>query len=545
MRKLQNKKSQIRDSQKTDLQKPLGLHNQYLITIIILLILTSILVIHAFHFNFLSDDAFIIARYAHNVVEGNGWVYNINDRIEGYSSFVWTAMTVFFGYLGFDYIFIIRALSLLSAIGCLFITWWISPKIGIERYHLFSLIAPSIICFSSIFACWSLGGLETCFYSFMILMLIYLLGKENPTMKNFVITGILAGVCSISRIEGIFIPIACSVWLIIFRSEKSKQYLMWFIYIALPIFLIHLLWRKSYYGFWLPNIYYTKIGHNFDQIYRGLKYVHQAIIHNGGYVAWLIPFIFVWFVPQKSYIKLISLVGLFLLAEVIYVGGDGLPMYRFVVPVIPLWGLLIAYIINFIWKAMKEKTTQSATTFHYVENIAAIILVCCIIIPVVIKPTDSFQYIIYSYQKNVQLPQWTAVGKWLAENAPSDSSIACVPIGAVGYYSKLKVWDILGLTDKHIAHLDIKIGKGWAGHEKHDGGYILQQKPTYLLLGNIQVLNFPLPLDHPEFCRPQSPDIQEWEGDFFQSGLINNYEKKVKKIGENLYLHFFQLKPSE
>jgi hypothetical protein len=78
------------------------------------------------------------------------------------------------------------------------------------------------------------------------------------------------------------------------------------------------------------------------------------------------------------------------------------------------------------------------------------------------------------------------------ENASKQDSLAAVPIGAVSYYSELYVYDMLGLTNKHIARLEIpQTEMGWTGHEKHDGQYILSQKPTYLLLGNIDVTNKP------------------------------------------------------
>jgi arabinofuranosyltransferase len=38
----------------------------------------------------LTDDAFISFRYARNLVEGHGLVYNPGERVEGYSNFLWT-----------------------------------------------------------------------------------------------------------------------------------------------------------------------------------------------------------------------------------------------------------------------------------------------------------------------------------------------------------------------------------------------------------------------------------------------------------------------
>ena len=38
---------------------------------------------------FLTDDAFISFRYARNLLEGNGLVFNPGERVEGYSNFLW------------------------------------------------------------------------------------------------------------------------------------------------------------------------------------------------------------------------------------------------------------------------------------------------------------------------------------------------------------------------------------------------------------------------------------------------------------------------
>src|SRR5690606_38133881 len=42
--------------------------------------------------SWLSDDAFISFRYAQNLVEGHGLVYNPGERVEGYTNFLWTVL---------------------------------------------------------------------------------------------------------------------------------------------------------------------------------------------------------------------------------------------------------------------------------------------------------------------------------------------------------------------------------------------------------------------------------------------------------------------
>ena len=79
-----------------------------------------------------------------------------------------------------------------------------------------------------------------------------------------------------------------------------------------------------------------------------------------------------------------------------------------------------------------------------------------------------------------------------------------------------------------------------AGHEKHDGPYVLSREPTYLLLGNIQVLPERMPLDSPYFARPPAPAIRAREDDVFTPELFRSYEKRVAELPQGLFLHFLE-----
>ena len=44
----------------------------------------------AAHLSWVCDDSFISFRYARNLVEGSGLVFNPGERVEGYTNFLWT-----------------------------------------------------------------------------------------------------------------------------------------------------------------------------------------------------------------------------------------------------------------------------------------------------------------------------------------------------------------------------------------------------------------------------------------------------------------------
>ncbi|HMQ33954.1 MAG TPA: hypothetical protein PKD53_24695 [Chloroflexaceae bacterium] len=50
----------------------------------------------------LSDDAFISFRYAQNLAQGHGLVYNVGERVEGYTNFLWTVLAALVIALGGD-----------------------------------------------------------------------------------------------------------------------------------------------------------------------------------------------------------------------------------------------------------------------------------------------------------------------------------------------------------------------------------------------------------------------------------------------------------
>ncbi|MHC4066890.1 MAG: hypothetical protein ACYSUI_20630, partial [Planctomycetota bacterium] len=53
----------------------------------------ALLLLHAAAYTFLTDDAFISFRYARNLSEGLGLVFNPGfERVEGYSNFLWVVL---------------------------------------------------------------------------------------------------------------------------------------------------------------------------------------------------------------------------------------------------------------------------------------------------------------------------------------------------------------------------------------------------------------------------------------------------------------------
>lgn len=83
------------------------------------------------------------------------------------------------------------------------------------------------------------------------------------------------------------------------------------------------------------------------------------------------------------------------------------------------------------------------------------------------------------------------VGKRLAK-LPEETLVAANNIGVIGYESRVRILDMMGLNDAHIARAPGK-RVGIAGHESHDGAYVLDQEPDLIITGMPRAVKNPNP----------------------------------------------------
>ena len=56
------------------------------------IVAAAVLLPHAHLFDFVTDDAFISFRYARNLALHGQLVFNLGERVEGYTNFLWTVI---------------------------------------------------------------------------------------------------------------------------------------------------------------------------------------------------------------------------------------------------------------------------------------------------------------------------------------------------------------------------------------------------------------------------------------------------------------------
>jgi len=270
------------------------------------------------------------------------------------------------------------------------------------------------------------------------------------------------------------------------------------------VFLPYFVWRLSYYGYPLPNTFYAKVGGGVDQWVRGLKYVRTYLFNYGGLLVAL-PMPFLWLRGKEEWIQVLFAQVVVYGTYVVYVGGDGLAYQRFMAPMTPFLFLLAQESIRSAYEWARENTAlaRGVAAAACLWTVGAATLGASPSAGPVLFPASSRWY---EAQSEVSFPgtgsdhpylnfdnyfveRQKLAAEWLDANAPKDSVMAATPAGSIGYYSHLRVIDMLGLNDVHIAHFGHG-GRTWsrAGHDKGDGKYVLSRSPDFILLGNVAVL---------------------------------------------------------
>ncbi|MCK4574717.1 MAG: hypothetical protein KAU36_10100, partial [candidate division Zixibacteria bacterium] len=147
----------------------------------ILLLLPAILVYAWFchEFNFVQDDAYISYRYVANYLNGDGLVFNIGERVQGYTNFGWVIYLILGGALGIGYIGLSQITGFILGAGVIVLTYLIGCLLFDKRHQWYAVAAVYIVGLNQSLAYWSPAGLETAAFAFFALLAVYLYLKRS------------------------------------------------------------------------------------------------------------------------------------------------------------------------------------------------------------------------------------------------------------------------------------------------------------------------------------------------------------------------------
>jgi hypothetical protein len=478
--------------------------------LLLVLLTGALLVLHARRYDFFCDDAFITLRYAQNLALHGQPVYNLGERVEGYTSFLFMLLAAA-GRLvpALSPTTWVQGVGAASGVAMLAATFALWGRLHRDLRALGALVLIALAVSAPV-AAWTMGGLETPLFAALTTwsFALALDAAREPTRKHACKLGVVLGLATLTRPEGalvaaaVFVPLAVALA----RSRHGRSALGLVLACAGLIVGTHLAWRLAYYGYPLPNTFYVKSSGDTALLRaRGASYVALAARELGlGLVAALAAGLlgagtaFAGTPESRPARRLLSFIALALVpAYVVYValvGGDFLDLYRFFVPLLPLGFVLAASLLagrlsSFAHGAVATALGAALVFAHGMQQRELGARASQIAEPA--RREHGIEPLGWT---RLYALRWAAIGRWIAEHAEPDDWMAVGAAGAMPYYAGIRNLDTFGLCDEWVAHNAPIVGQR-PGHQRFaPESYILSKRPVFLLIGNDYSSDAPRPL---------------------------------------------------
>jgi arabinofuranosyltransferase len=477
------------------------------------------------------DDAYISFRYARNLLRGHGLVFNVGERVEGYTNFLWTLLSAIpmklgqadpigwmtwlgFGLLAASYLVLLGLGVALARRGLAFAPLMLAPLLFLWSFNL-----------------WFLSGMETGLVAFLAIAGAALVAFEPRGRAWAPAAASTAGILAmLARADAAPIWIGLAVTGLGFAWARERRLtpalrreaVAWLAPAAL-LYLPYTVWRVAYYGSLYPNTYYAKA------IYlpawsRGAEYLGTffsvypvaPLLIAAPLGAWLARVAI-----ARRFLTAATLIGALTFVYVLRVGGDFME-WRFLVPALGVLVPAIVLGLGVIAGAFAGGAPRAARSPergsrpgpgparrpapsraaawapNLVGGLAAVGLTAFLgsRLPAATSIRMEGQEVIGELARYCDERQfaWRAVAHRLDQIVPRDVRVATTAAGLIPFTSDRPVLDMHGLTDREIAHIPVEPGsRGRMGHE-----HFVRDPETLRRRGAGAILVWGQPSERPE-----------------------------------------------
>ncbi len=392
------------------------------------------------------DDSWISFRVARTLLDTGKLTYDAAmPPVEGMTNLLWTLLSVLWVKLPVDPIGparLIGAICHLLTVGVLSQSAAdLAARLG-GRPAIAAGVTGVLLATSGTLAFNAISGLETSFYGILVAFAL-----TRLTRGNYALGGLCLGLAAATRPEGVLLGGLVLSGLVASRQPRAAVFGA-----AVPFGLVVLcleVFRRAYYGQWVPNTFFAKP----PGLGLGLEYVASGVLWGTGLFGLfgLLP------VAGRSRAAACAAAALpLLLAATAWSGGDWMPGARRLTEV-----FLIAAPLLGISVAIAENVLQRLTA-----GVAALAWAA-----------GSFSAAITGWDSaRFDHERVAAMGQAAARSA-GVNSVALADIGRFGWEFPGSIFDVVGLTDAHIARLD-----GPHGEKAWDEEYFRRRNPDLVLI---------------------------------------------------------------
>jgi arabinofuranosyltransferase len=413
---------------------------------------------------YMPDDAYITYRYAENLAAGNGLVFNAAaPPVEGYSNLSWIVLLAGLAKLGLDLPVWAANLGRLLSLLNLVLVYALSYRI--VRKRGWALVAPALLALTAPYALWARGGLETMWYTTLLLLSVWLgwlaLGRRYWA---FPLAAVALFLLALTRHDGAIPMGICGlvvlIWVLLGHAQPrppdgpprprglaalraSGAWVALGSFAALAaVFLAYTWWRSQYFGQLVPTPFFSRLGGTLTDpgaVGHTLASYFTRGAHYSAYGDLLVPALagaalgfFGFRRPGlRDWMILGCAVGLSFLY---FISESYNPGIRYMVPVLPLFYLYAQLpLIALLQKARRAAGRGLRGTAAMVATGLVVAVFLLVMAP---RTADDGQR-----AETAKLTSLVPLGQWLHNYAPPKAVVALQDIGVVAYYSGIRIID--------------------------------------------------------------------------------------------------------
>ena len=396
------------------------------------------------------DDAFIVYRYARNLAHGNGFVFNPGERVEGVTCFLWTVLLAPFALGGLPLPRVAPVLTALAGLSCLaLVARRHAESEGRETLANRDLLPPLLLAAAPAFAYWSVGALETVPYALVVTLAARAHARERRGAGMWA-SAVWLGIAGLVRPETPLLVAALGADRL--RRRGLAATVRWLAIITAFVgpFLV---FRRLYFGEWLPNTYYAKTGATLPTLVAyGWIYLRgclESLVPSFGasgpvvvIAGGLTLIALVAFAWRRAELRTEAIVVLTIAAAIVVEGGDWMVLSRFWVPALPSLAVVAG-------AALLRVAARGRAGIAVAGVLVAAVVASGVAEGV--RQRDGGQGLkvnAIGYEHAHR-----EIARFLNEHASPGDTVALMDIGMIGWHAeRLRVIDITGLTDHDIAH---------------------------------------------------------------------------------------------
>lgn len=524
----------------------------------------AVLVAHSLRFDFVTDDAFISFVYAKNLVEHGQLVFTLGERVEGYTNFLWTMLMAGGLWAGIAPEILSRVLGTACAVATMAVGAGLVRWLRGGAASLWDALPAAVLALVPGYACWASGGLETQLFALCVTfgLFLYLRGQDGAqgaeAARLLGASGLCFGLAVLTRPEGALffgllgIDLCARKAGALLRGGAARAaalgrarlfaealFVLGFVVLCVP----HVLWRHAYYGYWVPNTFYIKSSGG------------RGALGQGAYYLWafcrdlkLFVFPVLWALglvrpepdagARARYLSVGSVMllwtGVFLL-YVASVGGDFMGLYRFVLPIWPLW--VVAGTLG-LRRLVRPRPGAAAEAGR--AQVLGAVTILLVLHAWNTARVDRHALGFIGADRGIDTPGYlrhytadrAAIGKWLGRNVAPDDYQVVGGAGAQVYYAGIRALDSFGLADAYVAH-HVPPVSSRPGHQKFAPlPYVLSRNPTILTYNVYRIGETPY--------QPGAAEAAMWRGYGFHyvsvqvPGLSQPWYSFLKRVDRRL-----------